>query len=103
MDDDDLPDPARGSAGEPVRSHGDSRDAESAVAGRPWAKVCLAISGVVAVAGTAVVATLAATHKTAVTENGKAYVNGLVDGYRYGFADGVEADVRGIVQDVVFG
>lgn len=45
----------------------------------PWKKVAVAVGGAaVTVVGT-VVATLAATHKTAVTENAAAYANGISD------------------------
>jgi hypothetical protein len=74
---------------------------ESTCAERPSAEVnqvgsgrknrVLIAVGVVASVGLGVVTTLLATHRTAVTENGIAYVNGLRDGYSDGFVDGYEA------------
>lgn len=54
-------------------------EAGSSNAGRPWRLFALGVAGgAVIIAGT-VVATLAATHRTAVLENAKAYANGLHD------------------------
>lgn len=49
--------------------------------GRPWKKFALVAGGGVLTAACAVVVTLAATHKSAVTQNAAAYANGLLDGY----------------------
>jgi hypothetical protein len=49
-------------------------------AGRPWRKIALLVGGGVITAAGAAMTTLAATHKSAVRENFKAYANGLVDG-----------------------
>jgi hypothetical protein len=47
--------------------------------GRPWRPIALVAAGAaVTIAGT-VVATLAATHRTAVLENAKAYAHGMHD------------------------
>lgn len=59
-------------------------------AGPPWKKIAMVVGGVVMIAAGAAIATLGATHKSAVRENAKAYVNGLVDGYSTGFVDGLE-------------
>jgi hypothetical protein len=53
-----------------------------------WKKAVLVVGGVVVGVAGATIVTLAATHKSAVTENAIAYVNGLIDGYSKGFVDG---------------
>lgn len=71
--------------GESVPEGLPSDQAENAVhedakgTGLPWKKIGVAVGGAAVVAGTAVVATLAATHNTAVSENAKAYANGMMD------------------------
>lgn len=60
---------------EPVQA-----EIESEPARRPWKKVAAWVGGGVALVAGAVVATLAATHKSAVRENAAAYANGLLDG-----------------------
>lgn len=52
---------------------------EAQTSKRPWMKIAAVVGGAVVAAGGAVVATLAATHKTAVFENAKAYANGIND------------------------
>lgn len=50
--------------------------------GRPWKTVALVVgTGALSAVG-AVVVTLAATHKSAVAHNARAYANGLLDGYQ---------------------
>lgn len=44
-----------------------------------WKKVAVLVGGAAVTAAGTVVATLAATHKTAVFENAKAYANGMKD------------------------
>jgi hypothetical protein len=60
-------------------------------AGSGWRNRVLIAVGMAASVGLGVAATLLATHRTAVTENGIAYVNGLRDGYSDGFVDGYGA------------
>lgn len=55
------------------------RDLETPASRFPWKKVAFVIGGAVVTIGGTVVATLAATHKTAVSENAAAYVNGIND------------------------
>jgi len=52
-----------------------------------WKKAALMIGGWAIAAAGATFVTLAVTHKSAVTENAIAYVNGLVDGYRNGLVE----------------
>lgn len=66
----DNPDDAVGAADVPI---------ETRRAGRPWMKVAVVVGGLTMTAACAVVATLAATHKTAVDENAKAYAHGILD------------------------
>ncbi len=55
-----------------------------------WRRTALIAAGVsIAAAGAAVVATLAATHRSAVTENAIAYVNGFGDGFSDGYGSGL--------------
>ena len=62
---------------DPVGDAGSASDTQRS--SWPWKKVALAVGGAaVTVAGT-VVATLAATHKSAVSENAAAYANGISD------------------------
>lgn len=67
-------------------------------AGPPWKTTAIVVGGVVMVAAGAAIATLAATHKSAVLENAKAYINGLVDGYSNGFVDGFEVGANTLVE-----
>src|SRR5690606_38537103 len=46
---------------------------------RPWLRAAVVVGGAAITVAGAVVATLAATHKTAVFENAKAYANGMSD------------------------
>lgn len=74
-------------ADEPANDKGDAAE-ETGSPARPWMKVAVMVGGVALTAAGAVVATLAATHKTAVTENAKAYVNGMnaaLDAVRNGY------------------
>ncbi len=57
-------------------------------AGFSWKKAVLVVGGLTVVVAGTVAVTLLATHKSAVTENPIAYVNGLVEGYSNGFVDG---------------
>ena len=54
-------------------------DVETAASKFPWKKVAFVVGGAAVTIGGTVVATLAATHKTAVSENAAAYVNGIND------------------------
>ena len=58
------------------RPDGEARALRS---GRPWKNVAVVAGAATLVAGAAVVATLAATHKSAVRMNLQAYVNGMND------------------------
>ena len=69
----DRPDPATNAE---IAGHG---DVESATSQFPWKKVALVVGGAAVTIGGTVVATLAATHRTAVSENAAAYVNGISD------------------------
>lgn len=54
-------------------------DVETGASTFPWKKVAFVVGGAAVTIGGTVVATLAATHKTAVSENAAAYVNGIND------------------------
>jgi hypothetical protein len=54
-------------------------EASALRAGRPWKYVAVVAGAAALAAGAAVVATLAATHKSAVHMNAKAYVHGVID------------------------
>ena len=58
----------------------DNAEAEPEQARRSWRKVVGLVGAGAALVGAAVVATLTATHQSAVRENGKAYFNGVRDG-----------------------
>jgi hypothetical protein len=83
-----LTDEARELPDKPVPPERVEAEAELPPAGPPWKKIALVVGGVVMIAAGASIVTLGATHKSAVLENAKAYVNGLVDGYSNGFVDG---------------
>lgn len=68
----------------------------------PWRKIAVVFGGVTVGAAAGAIITLAATHKSAVTENAIAYVNGIVDGYAKGFVDGYENALVGGSQDAVY-
>lgn len=56
--------------------------------GLPWRRIAVGTAGAIMTAAGTVVLTLAATHKTAVFENAKAYANGMndaLDAVRNGF------------------
>jgi len=72
-------------------------ESELPQAGPPLKKIAMVVGGVVMIAAGAAIATLAATHKSAVRENAIAYVNGLVDGYSNGFVDGFEVAANTLV------
>ena len=55
----------------------------------PSKRRVLVVGGFVITAATAVVVTLAFTHRAAVTENAIAYVNGFTDGYGQGYWAGL--------------
>lgn len=55
-----------------------------------WRRTALIAAGVsIAAAGAAVVVTLAATHRSAATENAIAYVNGFREGFGDGYGSGL--------------
>ena len=59
--------------------------------GRPWKKILGFLGAGSALVGATAAVTLAATHKSAVTENEKAYVNGFLEGHHTGFINGLLA------------
>ena len=65
----------------------------------PWARIAAMAGSVVTIVGATVAVTLAATHRSAVRENGIAYVNGRVDGYAAGFNDGALFFTGGDIDD----
>lgn len=65
-----------------------------------WKKAVVVVGGLTVVVAGTVAVTLLATHKSAVTENAIAFVNGIVEGYSKGFADGHST---GVVKGAVDG
>jgi hypothetical protein len=68
-----------GSEGDPLPIEHAGSEAGLPNPERPWRLIALVAAGAAATIAGTVVATLAATHKTAVLENAKAYANGLSD------------------------
>lgn len=84
----DAPEDALGLQGDPLPSENTDSHGRLPNLGLPWRRITLAGGGALTAAGIVVVATLAATHKTAVSENATAYANGMkdaLDAVRNGF------------------
>lgn len=85
-----VPDEAQELPDNPVPSEPVEAETDPPEAGPPWKQIAMVVGGGLIIAAGAAIATLVATHKSAVRENAIAYVNGRVGGYFNGFVDGFD-------------